>query len=126
MPPLFRVASNFAGDGLFDEIKTTAGVVFPATVCVPTGGLPGAGDPPTSKADLGAVDTTVVGDQACGQVNSLSPFAVGTSQRYDVAPFQPVDAYPTLNTMKAGRSVPVKFSLGGTSGSTCSQPTQRP
>ena len=59
----------------------------------------------------------VQGDVACGDVNSLSPFAVGYTQVYDVAgPFQPVDPQPTLNTVKAGQAVPVKFSLGGNYG----------
>jgi ABC-type oligopeptide transport system substrate-binding subunit len=31
-------------------------------------------------------------------------------------PFQPVDPQPTVNTMKAGRTVPLKFSLGGNFG----------
>ncbi len=32
--------------------------------------------------------------------------------------FQPVDNPPTFNTVKAGRAIPVKFSLTGTSAST--------
>ena len=49
----------------------------------------------------------------CGDVDSLSPFAVGF-YTFDVSgPFPPIDSQPTRNTMKAGRSVPVKFSLGG-------------
>jgi ABC-type transport system substrate-binding protein len=31
-------------------------------------------------------------------------------------PFQPVDALPTVNTVKAGRAVPFRFSLGGSFG----------
>jgi hypothetical protein len=30
--------------------------------------------------------------------------------------FQPIDNQPTINTMKAGAAVPVKFSLGGNQG----------
>lgn len=103
--------------GFFYEVFTNANVDGPITVCFPTGGLsapeilhfkstpaPGAWVP---------VQTNVVNDQACGQVDSLSPFAVGTSQIYDVSwPFAPVDT-DKVNTMKAGRTVPVKFSLGG-------------
>jgi hypothetical protein len=99
--------------GLFYEIKTSANVVFPATVCFPTGGPPAPEILHFEGGTWVPVVTTVVGDQACGQVNSLSPFAVGTSQIYDVAgPFAPVDP-DKVNTMKAGRTVPVKFSLGG-------------
>ena len=53
----------------------------------------------------------------CGVVDSLSPFAVGYTHIYNVTgPFQPVDPQPTVNVMKAGRTVPVKFSLGGNFG----------
>jgi ABC-type oligopeptide transport system substrate-binding subunit len=40
---------------------------------------------------------------------SIWNFAAGKAS----GPFQPVDALPTVNTAKAGRAIPFKFSLGG-------------
>jgi hypothetical protein len=49
----------------------------------------------------------------CGSVNSLSPFAAVFESNYTLTgPFQPVDPQPTVNTASAGRTIPVKFSLG--------------
>jgi hypothetical protein len=108
-------------DGFFYEIFTTASYTAPITVCFPAGGLATpqilhfVSTP--APGSWVSVPTTVVGDQACGQVNSLSPFAVGTSQIYNVSgPFPPVDPQPTVNTVKAGQGVPVTFSLGGNYG----------
>jgi Tol biopolymer transport system component len=104
-------------EGSFYEIFTTAGYTPPITVCFPTDGLSAPAILHYEGGAWVAVATTVVGDQACGQVNSLSPFAVGYTHIYDVSgPFQPVDPQPTVNTMKAGRTVPVKFKLGGDHG----------
>jgi hypothetical protein len=72
---------QLAGDGLFYEIKTTATFTPPITVCFPHGGLPAPEILHFEGGSWVSVATTVVGDQACGQVNSLSPFAVGTSQQ---------------------------------------------
>jgi hypothetical protein len=52
----------------------------------------------------------------CGQVNSLSPFAIAERVYAFSGFFQPVDNLPTLNVVKAGSAVPVKFSLGGDGG----------
>jgi hypothetical protein len=97
-----------------------AGTVI--TICLPYGSLP-AGATPEIKHYVNGnwedVPTTSISgfpDQiVCGEITSFSVVAVGYDpQIYDVTgPFQPVDAYPTVNTMKAGRSVPVRFSLGG-------------
>lgn len=57
-----------------------------------------------------SVDT--LGNVACGQVTSLSAFVL--VEGYDFGGFlQPVANPPTLNVVRAGQSVSVKFSLGG-------------
>lgn len=49
----------------------------------------------------------------CGQVSSLSPFAVVESGYEFDGFYAPVDMPPTVNAARAGRGVPIKFSLGG-------------
>lgn len=54
-----------------------------------------------------------VSDVICGRTSSFSPFLIGESI-YRFGGFNaPVDPRPTLNKLKAGSAVPVKFSLGG-------------
>jgi hypothetical protein len=102
------------------EISTEAAYTAPITVCLPYGSLPAGVTPQIRHYENGTwVDVLTTSDSGlpdqiiCGDVNSLSPFAVGYYTFNVSGPFHPVDAQPTLNTMKAGRSVPVKFSLGG-------------
>ena len=102
------------------EISTEAEYTAPIKVCLPYGSLPAGVTPQIKHYEDGAwVDVPTTFDSGlpdqiiCGDVDSLSPFAVGF-YTFDVSgPFQPIDPRPTRNSMKAGRSVPVKFSLGG-------------
>ncbi|HJZ13433.1 MAG TPA: PxKF domain-containing protein, partial [Acidobacteriota bacterium] len=61
-----------------------------------------------------SLDTT--SNQVCGQTTSLSPFAIFESAYTFSGFYSPVDNSPTLNLVKAGSAVPVKFSLGGNQG----------
>jgi hypothetical protein len=104
------------------EISTTAEHTFPVTVCLPYGSLP-AGVPPRifhyengEWADKTILPVSTFPEIVCGNVDSFSPFAVGYYTYTVSGPFQPVDQAPTLNVMKAGRTVPVKFALGGDHG----------
>jgi hypothetical protein len=105
----------------FYEISTTADFEFPITVCIGYGALPPGTDPVLLHYEGGEwVDVTtsftVSPNVVCGEVDSLSPFAAVFESVliYDISgPFQPVDPQPILNTMNAGRTVPLKFSLGG-------------
>ncbi len=106
----------------FYEISTTADVTFPVTVCIGFGALPAGTTEPTLFHYEGGqwVDVTTSftfsPNQVCGSVSSFSPFAVLFEEgpAYAVSgPFAPVDPQPTVNTVNAGRTVPVKFSLGG-------------
>ena len=121
------IPANFAiGDPpAYYEISTTAGFVPPAEVCIAYN--PGAyADESTVRmlhyeADAWADVTTSLDTDAntvCGEVTSLSPFAV--VEEADAGPqfdfsgfFAPVDNLPTLNVVKAGQAIPLKFSLGG-------------
>jgi hypothetical protein len=61
--------------------------------------------------DASSRDT--VNNRVCGTATSLSPFAL-MEVKYPFAGFyQPVDNAPTVNAVKAGAAVPIKFSLGG-------------
>ncbi|KOU52307.1 PxKF domain-containing protein [Streptomyces sp. WM6378] len=70
--------------------------------------LPTAAGTVTANADLQAMpdntDSTTTTITPAGPVFTFTGF------------FQPVDNPPTVNTMKAGRAVPVKFSLSGNQG----------
>jgi hypothetical protein len=58
-----------------------------------------------------SLDTTK--NKVCGQVSSLSPFALFESAFSYSGFFPPVDNPPVTNSAKAGVGIPVKFSLGG-------------
>ncbi|MHA7290694.1 PxKF domain-containing protein [Arthrobacter sp. MDT3-24] len=62
-------------------------------------------------------DTALSGTgKVCGRTTSFSPFAVG-QPRWPFRGFlQPVDNGGTLNAMKAGAAVPIKFGVGGNRG----------
>jgi hypothetical protein len=67
------------------------------------------------------VDVTISRDAVnkivCGRVTSLSPFALFEDDGFEFSGFfSPVDNPPVLNVVKAGSSVPVKFSLNGNQG----------
>jgi hypothetical protein len=87
-----------------------------------------AADPDHSQADFDrdgvgdACDPDVDGDSVLNAVDACSNTALGTNVNqqgcnlvtYAFSGFiQPVDNAPTVNTVKAGSAVPVKFSLGG-------------
>jgi len=63
-----------------------------------------------------SVDLTA--NRACGQVSSLSPFALFEVSYTFNGFYQPIDNLPVRNTVKAGSAIPVKFSLGGNRGLT--------
>jgi hypothetical protein len=102
----------------FYEISTTTSFAGLITVCLPYGSLPAGTTPRLLHYESGAWQdrtTTFIGppmNVVCGGVSSLSPFAAVFLDYTLSGPFQPVDAQPTLNTVKAGQTVPVKFSLG--------------
>jgi hypothetical protein len=102
------------------EISTEAAYTAPVLVCLPYGSLPagvtpqiqhyenGGWVPVLTTSDSGLPDQII-----CGEVDSLSPFAVGYYPFNVSGPFQPVDAQPIENVAVAGRTIPVRFSLGG-------------
>ena len=53
------------------------------------------------------------GNRICGQVSTLSPFAIFERSYAFTGFFQPVDNPPTRNLLKAGAAVPIKFNLNG-------------
>ena len=104
------------------EIQTTATGWSSIELCLPYGSLPDGVTPQIKHyvngewVDVPTKSISGLPEQKiCVDTTSLSPFAVGYNPHiYNVSgPFDPVDAYPTPNTMKAGRTVPVKFKLGG-------------
>lgn len=52
-------------------------------------------------------------NRICGEVSTLSPFAMFEPSYTFTGFFQPVDNPPTRNSVKAGAAVPVKFKLNG-------------
>lgn len=114
-----ELPAGFQLADLYYDITTTASFGGSVTVCLSY--------PSSTTGDLrllhyegGAwVDVTtsvdLVARLVCGETTSLSPFVVAT---YELKPqfagfLPPVEAQPTVNRMRAGSAVPVKFSLGG-------------
>lgn len=107
------------------EISTTATFTGTVEVCITYD--ESAYDPPETTIRLlhftaGAWSdiTTSLDDVAnivCGSTSSFSPFALATRTPYPFAGFfAPVDSSPAYNILKAGATVPIKFSLGGDRG----------
>jgi hypothetical protein len=69
----------------------------------------GAWEDVTTSLDLTA-------NIACGQVSSLSPFALFEPTYDFVGFYRPVDNAPVQNTAKAGAAIPIRFSLRGNQG----------
>jgi hypothetical protein len=57
-----------------------------------------------------------VNNRVCGTSTSLSPFTLFDAKYAFTGFFSPVDNAPTVNAVKAGGAVPVKFALGGDQG----------
>jgi hypothetical protein len=107
----------------FYEITTTAAYSAPITVCVKYDPAQSA-DPATLRIlhfESGAwVDVTTSIETStrtiCGRVNTLSPFVIATLAYRFSGFFEPVNNLPTVNLVKGGSGVPVKFSLDGNQG----------
>jgi hypothetical protein len=79
-----------------------------------------------ANVSCGALDTSTAGVKSvtCTATNNAGESDSATVNYTVNAPvgyiwsgfFQPVDNLPTLNQVKAGQAIPVKFSLGGTFG----------
>ena len=123
VPPL---DANFsAGDPpAFYDIDTTAIFTPPAEVCLTYD--EGAY---TDESEIRLVHyedpdwvdrTTSLDEEAnrvCGTVDSFSPFGIAVDASFDFEGFfAPIDNSGVLNVVSAGRSIPVKFSLGGDRG----------
>jgi hypothetical protein len=74
----------------------------------PTGSNMGTAD---LYGQIGSLDLTALSNPEGGLFLGPPPFTYKFTGF-----FQPVDNLPTLNTVNAGRAVPVKFSLGGNQG----------
>jgi hypothetical protein len=103
------------------ELTTTATFSGQIEVCIGYGALPGGQTPKLLHYDNGGWVDVTSGTKdpnlVCGLVDHLSPFAAVFQSLYTLTgPFQPVDPLPTVNSVKAGQTVPVKFSLGGDRG----------
>ncbi|NEK57019.1 hypothetical protein GCU56_03920 [Geodermatophilus sabuli] len=97
------------------------GGVAPADVQVWRDGvaLAACTGPTAAVPDPCLVSRTAAGDGDVAVTVRTSHFSTWTFGRlgYSVTgPFPPVDAQPTVNTVKAGSAVPVKFRLGGDRG----------
>ncbi len=70
--------------------------------------------PPATTVGLHSVNVT--GEDNAGNKTTVSCSYSVTSLYTFTGFFQPVDNLPTLNSVKAGQAIPVKFSLGGNRG----------
>jgi hypothetical protein len=91
---------------------------------------PGASDnlSGVASSSCGPVDTSAIGDHtvSCSATDNAGNSNTASASyhvNYNWDGFrQPVDNLPTLNTVKAGQSIPMKFSLSGNQGLSILQP----
>jgi hypothetical protein len=103
------------------EIATTAAATGSITVCINYSGIRFANEASLKLMHQEGgtwVDRTVsldtVANVICAAVSSLSPFAVFEREMLPFAGFfAPLANAPAVNAVRAGASVPVKFSLSG-------------
>jgi hypothetical protein len=122
LPGGFQLANN----GLFYEIKTAATYTPPIRICLPTASLPQGVTPQILHYESGNwvnVPTAVEGEGedevACGNVNSLSPVALGYEGQTGT-----VNVWVGLKTSDdVGTTFEIKADLSGEGGSTSSTAT---
>jgi len=120
-PP--SVGFKLGNPATYYELSTTAVFSGPVTICINYTGISFSNE---SNLKLNHyvsgvwVDQTISLDTTnniiCASVTSLSPFAIFEAGNQFYGFFQPVDNLPTLNVVKAGSAIPVKFSLNGDQG----------
>jgi hypothetical protein len=110
----------------------------PTAGCTTTDALSGVQTMAASAVSGGNPDGTGAFTATCsGALDQAGNPAAPVSVSYTVTPlaypfsgfFQPVDNPPTVNTVKAGSAIPIKFSLGGDRGLAIfapGSPTSRP
>jgi hypothetical protein len=119
-------AGPISGNKVDRRAPTLAPVVTPNPVVLNgvATATPNATDPASGVASqsCGAIDTSSVGAKSvvCAATDNAGNSA-SASANYEVVYawagfFQPVDNLPTLNQVKAGSAIPIKFSLGGSQG----------
>jgi len=107
--PLMQQSVRFSVTGPLGAKDVYAITDYLGRATLPAPGLP-AGGYSVTKANFDATATYAAS-------NSLNMSAHFSALGYAFGGFaQPVDNPPTLNVMKAGQAVPVKFSLGGNRG----------
>jgi len=111
---------------IYYELTTTAVFSGAITLCIDYTGTGLEDDPDENAFQLHhleggvwenrTVSLDAVNNIICASVTSLSPFAIFEIEYQFNGFFQPVDNLPTLNVVKAGSAIPVKFSLNGDQG----------
>jgi len=120
-PP--SVGFKLGNPATYYELSTTAIFSGPVTICIDYTGISFSNE---SNLKLNHYESGVWVDQTisldtdnnviCASVTSLSPFAIFEAGNQFYGFFQPVDNLPTLNVVRAGSAIPVKFSLNGDQG----------
>jgi hypothetical protein len=120
-PP--SVGFKLGNPATYYELSTTAVFSGPITICIDYTGISFSNESNLKLNHYESsawVDQTISLDTAnniiCASVTSLSPFAIFEAGNQFSGFFQPVDNLPTLNVVKAGSAIPVKFSLNGDQG----------
>jgi hypothetical protein len=115
---------KFSADMKYYDIKTDAEFTGEVTVCIEYE----AEDFPKKESvkllhyeDKEWKDITTSNDETtstvCGETSSFSPFLVAQELYAFTGFFRPIENLPAMNRVRAGRAVPIKFSLGGDQGS---------
>jgi hypothetical protein len=121
--PAHPAGFRFGDPATFYDLTTTATFTGAIAVCIEysSSAFADEGGLRLFHHEGGAwVDITTsldtAGDRICGSATSLSPFAIA-ERMYPFGGFtSPVDPQPTVNRVRAGSGIPVKFSLGGNLG----------
>jgi hypothetical protein len=120
-PP--SIGFKLGNPATYYELSTTALFSGPITICINYTGISFSNESSLklNHYENGAwvnhtISLDTINNIICASVTSLSPFAIFETEYQFSGFFQPADNLPTLNVVKAGSAIPVKFSLGGDQG----------
>ena len=115
-PPVITCPANVVASLPPNSTATSMAVTYPDVTATDTCSTATVSSTPVSGSVFSIGDTVVTGTAADAAGNSSSCQFTVSVQYIFTGFFAPINNLPTVNSVNAGRSIPIKFSLSGNKG----------